>query len=151
MLFFMTKVADRIRSQARHPALAALMHQFAKFTGVGFASAIGHYGLLIGLVQLAAVNAVIASTAGALLGAWINYNLNYHFTFRSTKRHREAVVKFAVVAAVGLLLNTLFMWVGVEVIKAHYLLSQVITTGLVLVWSFTGNRLWTFHTPPPAA
>lgn len=123
----------------------ALMRQFVKFTGVGFVSAIGHYGLLIALVQIAAVPAVPASAAGALLGAWINYSLNYRYTFRSTRQHRESVLRFAVVAAVGLVLNTLFMWVGVELIGAHYLLSQVVTTGLVLIWSFASNRYWTFH------
>jgi putative flippase GtrA len=123
----------------------ALMRQFVKFTGVGFVSAIGHYGLLIALVQIAAAPAVPASAAGALLGAWINYSLNYHYTFRSTRQHRESVLRFAVVAAIGLVLNTLFMWVGVELIGAHYLLSQVVTTGLVLIWSFASNRYWTFH------
>jgi len=129
----------------RYTSVLALFRQFVKFTGVGFVSAIGHYGLLIALVQLAGVSAVPASAAGALLGAWINYSLNYHFTFRSSKRHRDAVLKFAAVASVGLVLNTVFMWVGVELIGAHYLLSQVVTTGLVLIWSFAGNRFWTFQ------
>jgi putative flippase GtrA len=123
----------------------ALLRQFVKFTGVGFVSAIGHYGLLIALVQIAAVPAVPASAAGALLGAWINYSLNYRYTFRSARRQRESVPRFAAVAAIGVVLNTLFMWVGVELIGAHYLLSQVVTTGLVLIWSFAGNRYWTFH------
>ena len=125
--------------------MIALLRQFIKFTGVGFISAIGHYGLLIALVQLAAVHPVPASAAGALLGAWINYSLNYRYTFHSTRRHRESVLRFGVVAAIGLVLNTLFMWVGVDVIGVHYLLSQVVTTGLVLIWSFAGNRFWTFR------
>jgi len=133
----------------RYASVLALVRQFANFTGVGFVSAIGHYGLLIALVQIARVPAVPASAAGALLGAWINYTLNYHFTFRSSKRHRDAVLKFAAVATVGLMLNTLFMWVGVKLIGAHYLLSQVVTTGLVLIWSFAGNRFWTFHSVDP--
>ena len=125
--------------------LIALLRQFVKFTGVGFVSAIGHYGLLIALVQLAAVPAVPASAAGALLGAVINYSLNYRYTFRSTRQHREAVLRFAAIAAIGLALNTLFMWVGVVLIGAHYLLSQVVTTVLVLIWNFAGNRYWTFR------
>ena len=128
--------------------MIALLRQFVSFTGVGFASAIGHYGVLIAIVQLEGVHAVPASAAGALVGAWINYSLNYRFTFRSSKRHREAVLKFAAIATVGLILNTFFMWVGVELIEAHYLLSQVVTTGLVLIWSFAGNRYWTFHSAP---
>ena len=124
--------------------LLRLLRQFIRFTGVGFVSAIGHYGLLIALVQGLGVEPVRASVAGALLGAWINYALNYRYTFRSNKRHRESVTKFAIVATVGLLLNTFFMWLGVDVLRVHYLLSQVITTGLVLLWSFGANRYWTF-------
>ncbi len=127
-----------------YSSVVTLVRQFINFTGVGFIPAIGHYGLLITLVQIASVPAVPASAAGALLGALINYTLNYHFTFRSSKRHREAVVKFAAIAVIGLLLNTGFMWVGVELIGAHYLLSQIVTTGLVAIWNFSGHRYWTF-------
>lgn len=122
-----------------------LLHQFARFSGVGFVSAIGHYGLLIALVQGAGTEPVRASVAGALLGAWINYALNYRYTFRSTQRHRQSVARFAVVAAFGLVLNTFFMWLGVDLMHLHYLLSQVLTTGLVLLWSFAANRYWTFR------
>lgn len=123
-----------------------LLGQFSRFTGVGCMSAIGHYGLLIALVQLAGTDAVLASAAGAVLGAVINYILNYRWTFRSTRRHRESVVRFAVVAVVGLGLNTLFMWIGVDLLRLHYLPAQILTTILVLLWSFSANRLWTFGT-----
>lgn len=122
-----------------------LLRQFTRFTGVGLISAIGHYGMLIALVQGVGVEPVRASVAGALLGAWINYVMNYRYTFRSRQRHRESVAKFAVVAAIGLLLNTFFMWLGINVLNAHYLLSQVLTTVLVLFWSFGANRYWTFR------
>jgi len=125
--------------------MADLFRQFVRFFGVGCVSAIGHYGLLILLVQAVGVSAVPASGAGALLGAWINYSLNYRYTFRSSKRHAESIARFAVVAVIGLLLNTLFMWIGVDQLGLHYLLSQVLTTGLVMVWSFAANRYWTFH------
>lgn len=121
------------------------VRQFSKFLVVGCGSAAGHYSLLILLVQGFAVAPVPASVAGALLGALINYTLNYHFTFRSNKQHTEAVFKFAFVALVGLALNTLFMWIGIKVLHLHYLVSQVLTTGLVVFWSFSGNRFWTFY------
>jgi putative flippase GtrA len=124
--------------------LLELFQQFIRFAGVGCMSAIGHYGLLIALKQFLSVDAVVASTAGALLGACINYVLNYRFTFRSDKNHLESVTKFSVVAAIGICLNTGFMWVGVHQLHLNYLLSQLITTGLVVIWSFAGNRFWTF-------
>ncbi|OQA33836.1 MAG: GtrA-like protein [Betaproteobacteria bacterium ADurb.Bin341] len=131
--------------------MAELLRQFFRFSGVGCVSAVAHYGLLILLVQVAGVDAVIASAAGALLGAVVNYALNYRFTFRSNKAHHESVRKFVVVALVGLGLNTLLMWVLVDGLRAHYLLAQVLTTGLVLIWSFSGNRFWTFHERPASS
>lgn len=125
--------------------MTELFRQFIRFTGVGCISAIGHYGLLILLVQAAGVAAVPASAAGALLGALINYALNYRFTFCSDKPHAESMTKFAVVAALGLLLNTGFMWIGVALLGMHYLASQIATTILLLLWSFGANRFWTFR------
>jgi putative flippase GtrA len=125
-----------------------LLQQFIRFVGAGLTSAIGHYTLLILLTQFAAVDAVVASSAGAALGAVINYSMNYRFTFRSSKRHRESMSKFVVVASIGLLLNACFMWIGVHLLDVYYLISQIITTGLVLLWSFFGNRYWTFYHRP---
>jgi putative flippase GtrA len=119
--------------------------QFALFFGAGLVSAIGHYGLLIALVQALNVEPVRASVAGAMLGGWINYAMNYRYTFRSDKRHRESGVKFALVAAAGLILNTVSMWLGVNVMDIHYLLCQLVTTAVVMLWSFGANRYWTFH------
>lgn len=124
---------------------SSALFEFGRFAIAGLVSAIGHFGLLIALVQLGSAPAVLASAAGALLGAWINYWLNYHFTFRSARLHRDAFFRFAIVAVAGLVLNTLAMWVGVELVGLHYLLSQVFATSLVFIWSFLGNRYWTFH------
>jgi putative flippase GtrA len=38
----------------------------------------------------------------------------------------------------------MMMAVAIEFFKLHYLLSQVIATGVILIWTFLGNRLWTF-------
>jgi putative flippase GtrA len=90
------------------------------------------------------VDAVISSALGFLVGAVTNYLLNYKLTFRSGKRHGEAATKFAIVAAVGLGLNTSVMAIFVDWMHLHYLLSQILATGLVLLWNFVANRQWTF-------
>lgn len=99
----------------------------------------------MGLVEVVSANAVVASALGFTVGALVNYYLNYHITFKSKKSHNEAIIKFLTVALIGLALNTLIMFVAAEILLIYYLLAQVMATGMVLVWNFAGNRLWTFR------
>jgi putative flippase GtrA len=121
--------------------------QFLLYAGVGVIGTIGHYTTLIILVEFWAVDPVIASCLGFVVGALINYVLNYHFTFQSDKRHREALTKFLIVATAGALINGGIMYVGVENTRFNYLIVQIFATVVVLMWNFIVNKLWTFtHT-----
>jgi putative flippase GtrA len=119
--------------------------QFFRFASVGAIGTLAHYVLLVMLVEMLRTNEVAASTAGATLGALVNYLLNRRYTFRSKKRHGEALTKFLIIAALGLTLNSLLMLIFVEILNIYYLLAQVLSTGLVLIWNFLGNRFWTFR------
>ncbi len=118
--------------------------QFLMFAGVGAIGTIGHYTVLIVLVQFWAVDPVFASTFGFVVGAVINYILNYHFTFQSDKQHIEALTKFLIVATIGAGINGGIMYFGVEHTNINYLIVQVFATGIVLLWNFVVNKLWTF-------
>lgn len=120
-------------------------HRFMCFAGVGAIGTLLHFGILVALVQGLGIDAVFASTVGYVVGAFVNYTLNYRYTFASNKGHREAMVKFFSVAAVGMFLNGSFVSFGVEFIGAHYLLAQIVATGLVLLWNYGANRMWTFR------
>ena len=122
-----------------------LLRQFLSFSGVGVIGTVTHYTTLLMLVEIAEVGAVLASACGFVVGALVNYVLNYRYTFRSKRRHHEAISKFFTVALVGLGLNTLIMSLAIGILFLHYLLAQVVATGLVLIWNFSGNRWWTFR------
>lgn len=125
--------------------MAGLVGQFVSFTGVGIVGTLAHYGTLISLVKLFSVRPLTASSLGFVTGAAVNYLLNYRYTFASDRPHREAVWRFLSVAAAGLLLNSTVVLFATEWLQQHYLIAQIMATGTVLVWNFTGNRLWTFR------
>jgi putative flippase GtrA len=125
-----------------------LARQFTLFSLVGVAAAVGHYGTLIALTGSGTTGPVVASLAGYILGAIISYALNYRYTFRSAKGHREALIKFLIVAGVGFVLNGLAMALLTGPVALHYLLAQFVATVVVMVWTFTANRGWTFGAPP---
>lgn len=126
---------------ARH----AIARQFLTFAAVGAVGTGVQYVVLIALVA-AGVNPVAASTVGFLISAVANYLLNYRLTFRSTVPHRRVAPRFAAIAGSALLLNALLMWIQVERFGLQYLVAQLVTTGLVLIWNFIFSRLWTFRT-----
>lgn len=118
--------------------------QFGAFFGVGLVAAVVHYGLLIALVEGRGIDPVPATLAGYVAGGVVSYILNRRLTYRSDRPHGEATWRFALVAFVGFLLTGAFMHVFVTWAGAPYLPAQVVTTGIVLVWSFLANRIWTF-------
>ncbi|HVL73952.1 MAG TPA: GtrA family protein [Beijerinckiaceae bacterium] len=132
--------------QARSP----LARQFAAFSGVGLAAAIVHYGVLIGLVELGRLDPVPATLAGYVAGGVVSYGMNRRLTYRSDRPHREATWRFAVVAGVGFLLTWGFMHAFTRWLGAPYIPAQLVTTGIVLVWSFLAHKLWTFGRPAGA-
>ena len=134
-------------NRARRPQ-DAVFRQFMVFTVVGAVGTVAHYLTMITLVEVFDHRPVHAAMAGFLVGAVVNYLLNYRYTFKSNKRHRDVFHKFLFIAAIGACLNYGLMHVGVELLQLQYVISQLIATAIILVWNFAGNRLWSFAERP---
>jgi putative flippase GtrA len=124
--------------------MIAVLRQFTTFAGVGVVATAAHYAVLIALVEVAGVSAVVAALCGFTVGGVLSYGLNRRHTFKSERRHEEAIWRFAIVAGVGFGLTYLFMSFFVEFGGLPYLPSQIVTTGIVMLWGFAAHRSWTF-------
>jgi putative flippase GtrA len=135
---------------------AGLFGQFVRFAGVGAIGTGAHYMTLFALMGMGA-HPTAATSAGAVIGAFVNYALNYRYTFHSRQRHRDTLWRFLTLAVIGLALNggimhgllALAARAGIVADAAQasiwiVLLIQMIATGAVLLWNFAGNRWWTF-------
>jgi putative flippase GtrA len=118
--------------------------RFARFLGVGVIATGIQYLLLLMMVEALAWGAVSAATVSYALSGVFNYLMNYYFTFSSSAGHRQAIVRFAAVVVVGLGLTAALMYALVEWLSLHYLLSQLLTTAIVLVVNFAAHKLWTY-------
>jgi putative flippase GtrA len=125
-------------------SLHRLTRQFTAFFGVGLAAAMVHYGLLIALVEGADIDPVPATLAGYVAGGLLSYRLNRKHTYESDRPHREATWRFALVALIGFLVTWFLMHALTVWLDGPYLPSQIITTGVVMLWSFMAHRAWTF-------
>ncbi len=124
---------------------APLTRQFTAFVGAGAAAAIAHYGVLIGLVEAGGVDPVPATLMGYVAGGLVSYALNRRLTYASDRPHAEATWRFALVAFVGFLLTGFFMQAFTGWLGAPYIPAQLVTTGIVLFWSFVAHKVWTFR------
>lgn len=120
------------------------LRRFSGFAAVGAVGTLGHYLLLLALVEWGGQDPVTGSVAGFLLGALINYSLSRRLVFASRRPHREALPRFMAVAGSGLVMNTLLMTLLTHTFTVPYLIAQIATTGLLLLWHYSANALWTF-------
>jgi putative flippase GtrA len=118
--------------------------QFIKFATIGALGTIFHYILLIVMVSIFYQPPVLATSCGALLGAIINYVLNKTLTFRSSRKHSEALPRFLLLATIGLALNGLIMACLLD-LGMFYLMAQIIATGFILIFNYFVSRVWIFH------
>ena len=128
------------------PGVRHLSRQFLWFVVAGGTATIVHYAVLIALVEGGVAGPVTGALAGFCCGGVVSYVLNRRLAFRSDRRHREALWRFAIVAGVGFGLTGLAMAGFTARLGWPYLPSQILTTGLVMFWSFAAHRLWTFGT-----
>lgn len=126
------------------------LQRFVRFAVVGAFGTAAHYALLLALVEILGADPVVGSVAGFLLGALVNYTLNRRWVFRSDREHLEALPRFLAVAGMGLVGNSTLMALLVGMGELHYLLAQILTTSLLLVWHYVANALWTFRKRPSA-
>ncbi len=127
--------------------MSSVTKQFSSFVVIGVIVTCVHYGLLIGLVESDLMDEVPATLTGYLFGGILSYRLNRRYAFHSSRPHAEATWRFAAVAGVGFVVTGVTMHFLHEVLGFHYLLVQLVCSSLVMVWSFTANRFWTFGVP----
>jgi putative flippase GtrA len=119
--------------------------RLVKYTLVGATGTLAQFAILIGLMEgLHWHDATLASTLGAIAGAFVNYALNYRFTFNSQKNHTESLPKFMATATLGFILNAAAMALLTQRGQVQYVIAQVISTAGVFMVTFIVNSAWTF-------
>lgn len=116
--------------------------QFVKFALVGFASLAVEYSLLLLMVEKMGVSVLSATTLSFFASIVVNYFLSMRYVFDrrdDMSRKREFTI-FAVLSAVGLALNDLYMFVGVTCLNIGYQLMKPIATFLVTWFNFFSRR-----------
>jgi dolichyl-phosphate beta-glucosyltransferase len=129
---------------------------FLKYAVVGTIGTVVDVGTLYLFVEYVHIPLLISTTLSFILAVINNFILNKYWTFQNTNSNiRKQFIKFLIVALIGLGLTLILMYLFVYIINIPdiilynigikgYVLSKLLTSIIVLLWNFLGNKYWSF-------
>ena len=121
-----------------------MIAQFMKFGVVGAIAFVIDYGLLALLTETLAVNYLISATVSFTVSVVFNYlaSMRYVFTHKADMSRRREFIIFVILSVIGLIINNLCLWLGVEFLGIHYLITKIGATIIVMVWNFVSRKIF---------
>ncbi|MBB6462461.1 GtrA family protein [Flammeovirga kamogawensis] len=123
----------------------ALFWKFLKFGVVGFSGTFIDFGVTYLIKEKLKGHKYLANSTGFVLAATSNYILNRIWTFQSHDSNVSIqFIKFFTVSIIGLAFSNAIIWLLHEKFKLNFYISKVLAIGVVMIWNFFGNLIFTF-------
>lgn len=134
--------------------LTELLREFSRCIIVGCISFAVDSGVLILSRELLLTDGtkkdLFLSTAGGFFaGLLVSYCLSVFFVFKSGKddgkgKSLKDFIIFAAISLTGLVITEAGMYLGVYILKMHYILIKFIVATFVLIWNYCGRKIFIF-------
>lgn len=126
--------------------------QYVRFGTVGMAATATHVLIFAASIELAGVRPLMANMIAFPIAVLVSFIGNFRWTFASGGRGaagigrpaRVALVRFAIIALIGLALNSLAVYLVVDALALAYGLAIVLMVTVVPGIMFTLSKLWAF-------
>ena len=126
----------------------SLIGQLFRYAVVGGISFVVDYGSLWLLTEKAGLPYLWSAAIAFILGLICNYLLSTAWVFGESriKNAWGEFLAFAIIGVIGLGLNELIMYACTDGLGFHYMLSKIVSTGIVFFWNFLARRFLVFKT-----
>lgn len=119
--------------------------KFIKFAVVGLSGVFVDFGFTWLCKEKIGIQKYVSNGIGFTIAASTNYILNRIWTFQSTDPEIAIqYAKFLVISLIGLGINTLILWLLVQKSKMNFYVAKLFAIGVVTIWNFLANLLYTF-------
>lgn len=118
--------------------------QFIKFGFVGASNTFISF-LIYYLLVFLNINYIIANISGYIISSVCGYILNKKWVFKeSTEKITKSVVKYYIVYGSSFFINTMCMYVFVDVLNISKIIAPILTMCITIPYNFTLNKVWAF-------
>lgn len=120
--------------------------QLVRYVVAGGVAFTVDFVLLWLLTEHIGVHYLLSTVIAYSVGLGITYLLSVYWIFneRSTRNWVVELTIFALIGIIGLGLTSLSMWFLTDRLQIHYLLSKIVTTGVVFIWNFIAKKFILF-------
>ncbi len=135
-----------------HPWLRLAL-QYARFGIVGLTATAVYTIAFVFWIEAAGLAPLVANVAAFCVAVMVSFFGHFYWTFRPDRQSGvnspsaqagTALPKFVVVALSGFLLNSLIVFLVVNVLALPYPYAIVFMVSIVPILTFAMNRLWAF-------
>jgi putative flippase GtrA len=119
--------------------------KFVKFGVVGLSGVFVDFGFTYIFKEKLKVQKYVANAIGFTIAASTNYYLNRIWTFHSNNPEIALEYgKFLLISLIGLVINTIVLWLLVSKVKFNFYFAKLLAIGVVTIWNFIINLNYTF-------
>ena len=121
-----------------------VVYQFLKYSIVGFIAAVVNISMLYVFTDMCKINYIISNVIAFILGLITNYILSKKMVFKNEeiKNGKLEFLIYAIIGVIGLILDTLILFLLVSKFKMYYMLGKIISTFIVFIWNFGARKIF---------
>lgn len=118
--------------------------RFIKFGMVGTLNTSLNW-MLFYLLNLTGIHYMISSVIAYSLSVVNSYIWNSKWVFEyKSKDKKKSSFKFIVLNLIGLLINSILIYILIDIFNIEKMIGLIVTTIVVMIINYLGNKLWAF-------
>ncbi len=124
----------------------SLLIQLIRYGVVGGTAFVVDFGLLYLFNEYLGVHYLLATAFGFMAGLIVNYFMSVKWVFnqRKVKDKSTEFIIFGVIGIIGLGLNELIMYIGVDKFAMAVMVAKIVSTAIVFIWNFVVRKFILF-------
>lgn len=123
--------------------MKTIIKQLFKFGIVGFIAFLIDYSILYILTSIIGINYLISSGISFIISLIFNYIASTKYVFDTGhKQTTKDVIIFASLSVVGLGINEIIMYLGVDKLIVNYMIVKIFATAVVMIYNFITRKIF---------